>query len=203
MGPHSWIYAVGATAVIAAQATLIGALLTHRSKLRRAEIELRHVEARNAAMLDAIPDLMFLVGTDGVYQDYHAKDPQWLYVPPERLLGNRITDIMPPSLASVLMRELSEVHESAEPRVVEYSLPLNGEVRHFETRLVPCERDSVLSMVRDITARKRTEAELKARESELQLTNARNHDLAGRLIAAQEVERRRVARELHDDLSQK
>ena len=197
------MYAVGAFAVIAAQAMLIGALLTHRSKLRRAEIELRHVEARNAAMLDAIPDLMFLIGTDGIYQDYHAKDPQQLYVPPERFLGKRIVDIFPPALASVFMRELTEVHESAEPRVVEYSLPLNGELRHFETRLVPCERDTVLSMVRDITNRKRTEAELEARESELQLTNARNHDLAGRLIAAQEVERRRVARELHDDLSQK
>jgi PAS domain S-box-containing protein len=203
MAGHPWIYAVGAFAVIAAQAMLIGALLSHRSKLRRAEIELRHVEARNAAMLDAIPDLMFLIGTNGVYQDYHAKDPRWLYVPPERFLGKRITDIMPPALASVFMRELSEVHRSAEPRVVEYSLPLNGEVRHFEARLVPCERDSILSMVRDITARKRTESELEARESELQQTNARNHDLAGRLIAAQEVERRRVARELHDDLSQK
>jgi PAS domain S-box-containing protein len=203
MGGHSWMYAVGALAVIAAQATLIGALLTHRSKLRRAEIALRHVEARNAAMLDAIPDLMFLMDADGTYRDYHAKDPKQLYVPPERFLGRRISDIMPPALAAMFMRELAHVHRSAEPRVVEYSLPLGGEVRHFETRLVACERDSVLSMVRDITARKRTEAELKARESELQQTNARNHDLAGRLIAAQEAERRRVARELHDDLSQK
>jgi PAS domain S-box-containing protein len=203
MGPHPWIYVAGATAVIAAQAMLIGALLTHKSRLRRAEIELRHVEARNAAMLDAIPDLMFLIGSDGIYQDYHAKDPQQLYLPPERFVGKRIADIMPPALASVFMRELTDVQQSAEPRVIEYALPLNGEQRHFEARLVPCERDTVLSMVRDITARKRTEAELAKRESELQQTNARNHDLAGRLIAAQEAERRRVARELHDDLSQK
>jgi signal transduction histidine kinase len=203
MGPHPWMYAAGATAVIAAQAMLIGALLTHKRRLRRTEIELRHLEARNAAMLDAIPDLMFLIGTDGVYQDYHAKDPQQLYVPPERFLGKRIVDVMPTALASVFMRELADAQQSAEPRVVEYSLPLNGDVRHFEARLVACERDTVLSMVRDITARKRTEAELAKRESELQQTNARNHDLAGRLIAAQEAERRRVARELHDDLSQK
>src|SRR5262245_65616132 len=131
MGPHSWVYAVGATAVIAAQAMLIGALLTHRSKLRRAEIELRHVEARNAAMLDAIPDLMFVIGVDGIYLDYHAKDPQQLYVPPERFLGKRVADVMPPALATVFMRELADVHTSAEPRVVEYSLPLEGELRQL------------------------------------------------------------------------
>src|SRR5262245_54535175 len=203
MAGHPWVYLVGSLAVITAQALLIGALLTHRSRLRQAETELRHVEARNAAMLDAIPDLMFVISTDGVYQDYHAKDKRQLYVPPERFLGKKIADVMPPALAAVFTRELAEVHRSAEPRIVEYSLPLNGEEQYFEARLVPCERDAVLSMVRDITARKRTEAELEASESELQLTSARNHDLAGRLIAAQEAERRRVARELHDDLSQK
>jgi PAS domain S-box-containing protein len=199
----SWAYVFAAVAIIAGQAMLIGTLLTQRSRLRRTEVELRHVEARNAAMLAGIPDLMFLIGTDGVYRDYHAKDPRLLYAQPDQFIGKRIVDILPPDLASVFMRELAHAARSEETRVVEYSLPMNGEVRHYETRLVPCERDTVLSMVRDITARKRTEAELRASERQLHDTNARNHDLAGRLIAAQEAERRRVARELHDDLSQK
>src|SRR5262245_43608184 len=198
-----WSYAVTAVAVIAGQALLIGALLTQRARLRRTEVELRHVEARNAAMLDSIPDLMFLIRRDGVYLDYHAKDPRLLYVPPDRFIGKRIVDVMPPDLAALFMHELVTANRSEQTRVVEYTLPSQGELRHFETRLVPCERDTVLSMVRDITVRKQTEAELRDRERELRDTNARNHDLAGRLIAAQEAERRRIARELHDDLSQK
>jgi len=154
-------------------------------------------------MLDSIPDLMFLIGTDGVYRDYHARDARELYAPPERFIGRRIVDVMPPDLASMFMRELTHASRAEQTRVLEYSLPMDGEVRHYETRLVPCERDTILCMVREITARKQTEAELEERERQLHDTNARNHDLAGRLIAAQEAERRRVARELHDDLSQK
>ena len=63
------------------------------------------------------------------------------------------------------------------------------EPRHFEARLVNAERGRVLGMVRDVTDAKRTQA--------------LNHDLAGRLIVSQEAERQRIARELHDDLSQK
>jgi two-component system sensor histidine kinase UhpB len=48
----------------------------------------------------------------------------------------------------------------------------------------------------DITDRKRSEEALKA-------SQARAHELAGRLISAQETERTRIARELHDDASQR
>jgi signal transduction histidine kinase len=40
-------------------------------------------------------------------------------------------------------------------------------------------------------------------ERALRVSEARRHDLAMRLIASQELERQRIARELHDDLSQK
>jgi PAS domain S-box-containing protein len=54
----------------------------------------------------------------------------------------------------------------------------------------------VIAMVEDISERKAAEAELKSARVELQ-------HLAARLIQAQEEERQRVARELHDDIGQR
>ena len=54
----------------------------------------------------------------------------------------------------------------------------------------------------DITERKRAEEAMRENEAVLQASHREIQDLAGRLIAAQEVERARIARDLHDDLSQ-
>jgi signal transduction histidine kinase len=53
----------------------------------------------------------------------------------------------------------------------------------------------VLASVIDLTERRRAEDGLRANQRELQA-------LTGRLLEAQEVERRRIARELHDDVNQ-
>jgi PAS domain S-box-containing protein len=53
-----------------------------------------------------------------------------------------------------------------------------------------------LGMVTDITERKRAEHELRRNSEQIR-------ELAGRLITAQEEERRRISRELHDDIVQK
>jgi two-component system sensor histidine kinase UhpB len=50
--------------------------------------------------------------------------------------------------------------------------------------------------------RRETEQALRKSEAVLRESNARIRDLAGRLINAQEEERKRIARNLHDDLSQ-
>ena len=51
--------------------------------------------------------------------------------------------------------------------------------------------------------RRRAEGALRANEQALQVSQEDTRKLAGRIIAAQEVERARIARELHDDISQK
>src|SRR4029453_16015403 len=55
----------------------------------------------------------------------------------------------------------------------------------------------------DITERQRAEAELRDSEASLRPSHQQNQELAGRLITAQEVERARIARELHDDVGQR
>jgi len=53
-----------------------------------------------------------------------------------------------------------------------------------------------IAQVQDITARKNAEETLRRDQEEL-------HSLAGRLITVQEEERKRIARDLHDDVSQR
>lgn len=183
IGWHHWVNrAIRSSGGTAVELQGVGRDVTER---RRAEEALVKAEARNTAMLRAVPDLMFVLTRDGAYVDYHARDETLLAVPPHQFVGRNVRDVMPPPLADRLMEAIDRAFEVDEPIVVEYELP----VGHFEARLVRAGDDRVLSMVRDVTDAKRA--------------HERNRDLAGRLIASQEVERQRIARELHDDLSQK
>jgi len=71
-----------------------------------------------------------------------------------------------------------------------------GRVNVSLLKLRPDSAPLVLGMVSDCTAQKEAEDSLKQRDQELQR-------LAGHLIEAQEEERRRISRELHDDIGQR
>jgi PAS domain S-box-containing protein len=58
-------------------------------------------------------------------------------------------------------------------------------------------------IVRDITARKQAEQALQERERELHQSQEELRALGAQLISAQEDERRRLSRELHDDMNQR
>jgi PAS domain S-box-containing protein len=154
---------------------------------KRAEASIGQLEARNSAILRAIPDLMFVLLRDGTFVDYHARDPGTLLVPPEQFMGRTIHDVLPPAVAELIGDALERVGDGEDPVVVEYELPLGGP-RRFEARLVSAEHDRVLTIVREVTEAKRA----------LEL----NRELAGRLITSQEAERTRIARELHDGVCQ-
>ncbi|HET6897279.1 MAG TPA: ATP-binding protein, partial [Vicinamibacteria bacterium] len=128
---------------------------------------LREVEGRHRAMLRAVPDMMFVLDKDGTYVDFHAPDPALLLIPPDRLIGRNVREIFPPDLAERVVGCLAETTESGEPRTLEYDTAIDGKVRHWEARLVPCGPDTVLSIVRDVTDQKVAEHEARELREEL------------------------------------
>ncbi len=126
---------------------------------KQAAEALHEVQARHRAILEALPDWMFLLTRDGVFLDCHARDPADLLAAPEEFLGRNMKDLLPPDVVAKLARCFAEAAESGGPCTLEYSLPIREGIRHYEARVVRCERDTVLSIVRDITARRRAEEE--------------------------------------------
>ena len=158
---------------------------------------------RNRAILRANPDLVFLISNQGVYLDYHARDGNDLLVQPELFLGKNVRDVLPPQLADDVMQCLEKTARTDEPQVLEYSLRIGDEDKHYEARLIGMEGDKTLTIVRDVTDRQTASQALKDSQAKLNQSHTQVRSLLGRLIDVQESERRRISRELHDDLSQK
>jgi signal transduction histidine kinase len=158
---------------------------------------------RNRALLSAHPDMVFLMSNQGVYLDYHARDREDLLLHPELFIGKNVREVLPPQLADDVCRCLARSTSTDEPQVLEYSLQISDEERHYEARLIGMEGDKTLSIVRDVTERQRASQALKDSQQKLNQSHTQVRSLLGRLIDVQESERRRISRELHDDLSQK
>jgi predicted signal transduction protein with EAL and GGDEF domain/FixJ family two-component response regulator len=140
------------------------ALLAHRIRyvLRGARtiVDLRFSEQKNAALLKAIPDGIFLLSGPGVIEHCFSPVAGWIDSQRNRVESTRFLDLVPASsrisaagcFAAALRGEAAafEFFIDADPR----------SVRHFECRFLPNSSGQVLAIVRDVTARKEAQARI-------------------------------------------
>jgi PAS domain S-box-containing protein len=123
----------------------------------RAEAALKESEEQNRAILNAIPDSIFLLSKTGVCLDCYVRDQNQLLVSPDQFRGKNIRDALPSRVAGELMLSMDLILRSGEMKILEYTLPLNGKDHCFETRMVRGGTDRILCLVRDITEHKQVE----------------------------------------------
>jgi PAS domain S-box-containing protein len=117
----------------------------------------QRMELRNRALLDAIPDLMFRITRDGQTLDVQADNPAALVVPAEEQIGRNAREILPPDVADAVLSCIERALDTGSMSSVEYELEIGGEVRVFESRMVPSAPNEVVSIVRDFTEQHRAE----------------------------------------------
>jgi len=134
------------------------AVITDLTERKQAEAALSESEAKNRALLSALPDLMFINRRDGTYLSYHSPAlSDLLDEHPSRFLGKRIADILPLDVAQPTMYYIEQALETGEVQLHKYQLAINGVTRHFEARMVASGDDEVLMIVRDIGEQSRLE----------------------------------------------
>lgn len=151
-------YEAGATDFITKPVNwaVLGHRLRYILRASSAFDRLRESEARNRAFVNAIPDMLFRVGRDGVCLDYAAAKGDGLIADAAGFVGKRL-DEFSPGLAERAMHYVHRTLESGEIQVFEYELSQNGTRRFLEGRVVVSGEDEVLTIVRDFTDRKTAE----------------------------------------------
>ncbi|WP_291995747.1 EAL domain-containing protein [Candidatus Accumulibacter sp. ACC003] len=153
-------------------------------------ISLRRVVARRTARLqatlDAVPDLMFELGLDGCYHDFHSPRTDLLAAPAESLRGRLLSDVLPPAAAATCLAALREANEVGYSGGQQFALDLAHGRFWFELS-VARKRSSrgqeprFIVLSRDISGRKLAEAALLRRGEQLQLMSVASQQINSEL----------------------
>ena len=107
-------------------------------------------EATNRAILEALPDLVFVADADGKILDCQGPPDASLPVPPGAFLGRTIQEMMSESVATLIGEKIAQVFRTETLQSLDFSVSLPGGSRFFRTRFARCSR-GVLVIVQDMT----------------------------------------------------
>jgi two-component system, cell cycle sensor histidine kinase and response regulator CckA len=136
---------------------------------------LRRSEETQRALINAMPDAMFLMNREGVYLSYKTPDESRLIIPPATFLNRKVSDVLPPEMAGQCRRAIEAALNTGRPQSYEYDYARGGMTRRWEARVAVCGRDEVLVLVRDITDLRRMEQALQRSTEDLERAQAVAH----------------------------
>ncbi|MHA2203004.1 MAG: PAS domain S-box protein, partial [Candidatus Hodarchaeales archaeon] len=144
------------------------AIIRDLTQRKYADQALKESEARNRAILSAIPDLIFQVNKDGEFVAYSGARDE-LYTAPEEFLGKNVHEVLPKDLAEQTMHYIEATIQTQEPHLFEYRLQVRDTLHHYECRMTQCGEDEVLAIVRDVSEQKLAERALKESEEKYRI----------------------------------
>lgn len=201
----------GFIAVLGASALALLAFLSAPFDVRRA-IRQRNVAAQAQqesastahALFEAATQGIFLVDRQGRIVMANPATASLFGYPPNELIGESIELLIPGHLRGGHIEHRSRYFEKPQSRAMGLGLDLRARRKDGSEFAAEISLNSVQSVqgtlavafVTDISKRKSDEQAIREQREDLRR-------LAGRLMTAQDDERRRIARDLHDDLSQR
>jgi PAS domain S-box-containing protein len=169
-----------------------------QTNLREAPV----IEEQSRALMQAVPDLVFLLGLDGKYIDIFSAAAEDLFLPREDLIGKTVLDVLPSPVGDDCMEAIHKLKSPRDVSSFSYELAIDGNPRWFEGRVALCGANTVIVLVRDFTEQRLAERDLRGANRILQHRNQQLQRLEQELTRVEQRERQRMAHLLHDNLQQ-
>ena len=144
-----------------------------------AEEELRRARARDLALREALPDVVFTLSRGGRFLDYHEPEGTIFYLNSQDIVGHKLEEVAPLELARRYRSALETAFEQGIADF-EHTVQIEGNQHDFESRVVRYDTEEAVVIVRDVTQRKRAEQNLAHMAFHDKLTDLPNRELFGR-----------------------
>ncbi len=138
------------------------------TKQKKLALDLKSFEAKNKAILQAIPDVLFVQDNFGNFLDVYAQKPEKLLLSTDQIIGKNMKDILPVAMYKILSKIQKQTIKNKKVHLTEFSYTGNKNVEHYEARIVPLNHQGLLTIVRDITQKKEVEESLKLKNQALE-----------------------------------
>ena len=117
-------------------------------------------EARNRAILSAIPDLMLRISKEGTILECKESKEIGLFMDPQEFIGKKLAEQLPQDAAVTAMHFVELALQSGNTQFFEFQLEKNNTTYYYEARIVVSGENELLAIVRDISERKRFEQQI-------------------------------------------
>ncbi len=132
-------------------------------------------ESKSRAILGALPDTLLRISNEGVVLESLGVGDDGLS-PIVNGPRSTIFEKLPVQIARQLMSQVQQALETGNIQVLECEFMLEGELTEWEFRTVRCGDDEALSIIRNVTERKRSEKALREREERYALASLAAND---------------------------
>ena len=129
------------------------------TELKRVEEALRESEAKNSALLSAIPDPILRIDQNGKCVDIRSKKNHVLELSAD-FAGKNITEIFPADGAALLLDHINKLFQEGVSQAFRFNLGQGETISHQEARLVFVGANEALVIVRDVTEWTKLEQQL-------------------------------------------
>lgn len=131
------------------------------SKTKNRIAELEENKRRYKVLLEAIPDIFFVIDKDGTYEDFVIKESDLFKIEDANIIGSTIFEVgFPDNMADQIFSCIQTSIKTNSIETIEYQMNTPNGTFLFEMRLAKLNAHSVISIARDITRRKTAEFKL-------------------------------------------
>ena len=137
---------------------------------RKAQEALEASEAELRALFSSMQDLVLVLDHEGNYIKIAPTNNYLLANPPEKLLKMNLTDVFPANRAKEYKQLIKNVLRTGNSETIEFPLMVQGVEKWFFTTISPMSSESVIWVERDVTERKKAEANIQLQSAALNAT---------------------------------